>query len=44
MDIMLVQHLLVEHPLPKMLRKNGMTWKTIVVTLSKFEDPDGMLM
>ena len=44
MDIMLVRHLLVEHPFSATFGIHGKAWKTFVVSLSKVEDPDVMLV
>jgi hypothetical protein len=44
MDIMLVQHLLVEYAFSVTFGKYDKAWKTFVVTLNKVEDPDGMIV
>ena len=44
MDIMLVWHLLVDHPFSATFGKHGKAWKAFVATLSKAENPDGMLV
>ena len=44
MDIMLVRHLLVDHPFSATFGKHGKAWKAFVATLSKAENPDGMLV
>ena len=44
MDIMLVRHLIVEHPFSATFGKHGKAWKTFAVNLSKVEDPDGTLV
>jgi hypothetical protein len=44
MDIMLVWHLMVEHPFSAAFGKHGKAWKTFVVNLSKVEDPDGKVV
>ena len=44
MDIMLVQHLLVDHPFSATFGKHGKAWKAFVATLSKVENPDGKLV
>ena len=44
MDIMLVWHLLVDHPFSATFGKHGKAWKVFVATLSKAENPDGMLV
>ena len=44
MDIMLVQHLLEDHPFSATFGKHGKAWKAFVATLSKAENPDGMLL
>jgi hypothetical protein len=44
MDIMLVQHLLVEHPFSAAFGKQRKAWKTFVVNLSKVDDPHGKLV
>ena len=43
-DIMFVQHILVEHPFSATIWKYGKAWKTFVATLSKAENPNGMLV
>ena len=43
-DIMLVQHLLVDHPFSVTFGKHGKAWITFVATLSKVENPDGKLV
>ena len=44
MDIILVRHLLVEHPFSTTFGKHVKAWKTFVVNLSKVEDPDGKVV
>ena len=44
MDIMLVWHLLVDHPFSATYWKHGKAWKAFVATLSKAENPDGKLV
>ena len=44
MDIMLVQHLLVEEPFSASFGKSGSAWKDFVTALSGAEDPDGNLV
>ena len=41
---MLVKHLLEEHPFSALFGENIIAWKTFFVTLSIFEDTDGMIM
>ena len=43
MDIMLVSHLLFEHPYTVGSIQACNTWKALTVFLSKIQDPDGML-
>ena len=44
MDIMLVQHLLVDHPFSATFGKHGKAWKAFVATLRKAENPDEKLV
>ena len=44
MDIMLVQHLLVDHPFSATIGKYGKAWKTFVTTMSKAENSDRNLV
>ena len=43
MDIMLVRHLLVDHPFSATFGKHGKAWKALVATLSRVENPCGKL-
>ena len=44
MDIMLVCHLLVEHPFATGFGQTCKAWRALANSLSNFKNPDGMLV